>query len=151
MKVTKIILLALVLLYLLSGRLIAQDIDIHNMVGKKLSEVTKKYGKPIHQDKTNPDMVCTFYKDADGSMTFVSDNNGIYQAETYKSYNTQGEARKDIDNCISKAISGGFVCDTVSIDDFQLSKPRVKSTLQIIKNKITNKTDLHAKAVRTEG
>lgn len=151
MKITKIFLLVFILVYLLSGRLIAQDIDVHNMVGKKLTTIIKKYGDPIHQDKSNPAMICTFYKTNDGSMTFVSDNEGVYQAESYKSYKSQSDARSEIDNCISKAISNGFSCDTVSIDDFQLSKPGVKSTLQINKNKITNKTDLHAKAVRTEG
>jgi hypothetical protein len=151
MRITKIFYLVLVMIYFLSCRLIAQDINIHTMVGKKLTEVIKKFGNPVHQDKSNPEMVCSFYKGDAGSMTFVSDNNGVYQAEAYKSYKTQGEARNEIDDCISKSISNGFSCDTVSIDDFQLIKPGVKGTLQINKNKITNKVDLHAKAVRTEG
>ncbi|MFZ0454784.1 MAG: hypothetical protein WCE54_02210 [Ignavibacteriaceae bacterium] len=151
MKIIKVIILLLILLCLLSGRLIAQDINVYNMIGRKLTEVIKVYGNPIHQDKSNPDMVCTFYKGEDGSMTFVSDKKGVYQAESYKSYGSSGEARSDIDKSISKALSDGFKCDTVSVDDFQLTKSGVKSTLQVNKNKITNKTDVHAKAVKTEG
>lgn len=151
MKVIKIIVLLLILICLLSGKLIAQDINVYNMIGRKLNDVIKIYGKPVHQDKSNPDMVCTFYKGDDGTMTFVSDNKGVYQAETYKSYGSPGTARSDINNSISKALSDGFKCDTVSIDDFELIKTGVKSTLQVNKNKITNKTDIHAKAVRTEG
>ena len=151
MKILKIIILLLILICLLSGKLIAQDINIYNMIGKKLTEVIRIYGTPIHQDKNNPDMVCTFYKGDDGSMSFVSDKNGVYQAETYKSYSSSGAARSDIDRSISKAISGGFICDTVSVDDFQLTKSGVKSTLQLNNNKITKKTDVHAKAVKTEG
>jgi len=144
MKITKIFYLVLFLLYLFSARLIAQDINVQNLIGKNLSE-------PIHQDRSNPAMICIFYKGSNGTMSLVSDNNGVYQAETNKSFNSEKEARADVDNCISRAISNGFVCDTVSINDFQLSKTGVKSSLQINANKITKKTDVHAKAVESEG
>ncbi len=151
MKITKIFYLVLFLLYLFSARLIAQDINVQNLIGKNLSEIIKKYGEPIHQDRSNPAMICIFYKGSNGTMSLVSDNNGVYQAETNKSFNSEKEARADVDNCISRAISNGFVCDTVSINDFQLSKTGVKSSLQINANKITKKTDVHAKAVESEG
>jgi len=151
MKIIKIFLLMIILLLLLSGRLIAQDLNVYNMIGKKLTHVIKVYGNPIHQDKSNPAMVCTFYKGNNGTMSFVSDKNGVYQAETYKSYSSSGAARSEINKSIAKAISGGFKCDTVSINDFQLIKSGVRSTLQVNDNKITHKTDVHAKAVRTEG
>jgi hypothetical protein len=144
-------LLLVILLCLLSDKLIAQDINVYNLIGKKLSEVIKIYGKPVHQDKSNPAMVCTFYKGDDGTMAVVSDNKGVYQAETYKSYSSSASARSEIDKSISRAISKGFTCDTVSIDDFQIIKSGIKSTLQVNKNKISNKTDVHAKAVRREG
>ncbi|MEJ2614286.1 MAG: hypothetical protein P8Z35_04970 [Ignavibacteriaceae bacterium] len=151
MKILNIIIILLILLLLLSGRLIAQDLNIYNMIGKKLNYVIKVYGKPIHQDKSNPEMICTFYKGNDGTMSFVSNKKGVYQAETYKSYSSPGKARSEIDKSISKAISNGYKCDTVSVNDFQLIKKGVKSTLQANDNKITHKTDVHAKAVRTEG
>ena len=151
MKVFKILLFLVILLCLLSGKLIAQDINIYGTIGKKLSEVIKIYGNPIHQDKSNPAMVCTFYKGQDGTMTFVSDNAGVYQSETFISYKSSAEARSDIDKSISKAIANGFKCDTVSVDDFELTKKGVLSTLQVSNNRITKKTDVHAKAVRTEG
>lgn len=151
MKIFKILLLLVILLCLLSGKLIAQDINIYSTIGKKLSEVIKIYGNPIHQDKSNPAMVCTFYKGQDGTMTFVSDNAGVYQSETFISYKSSAEARSDIDKSISKAIANGFKCDTVSVDDFELTKKGVLSTLQVSNNRITKKTDVHAKAVRTEG
>ena len=151
MKLTKIFSLVLLLVCLFSGKLIAQDINVQNAIGKKLTEIVKKYGNPVHQDKSNPAMVCVFYKSGNSTMSFVSNDNGVYQAETNQSFNTEKEARADIDECISSAISKGFVCDTVSINDFQLTKPGVRSSIQINANKITKKIDVHAKAVKTEG
>jgi hypothetical protein len=151
MKIIQIIMLLLILLILLSVRLIAQDLNVYNVIGKNLTYVIKVYGNPIHQDKSNPAMICTFYKGKDGTMSIVSDKNGVYQAETYKSFSSSVEARSEINKSISKAISIGFKCDTVSVNDFQLIKKGVKSTLQVSNNKITKKTDVHAKAVRTEG
>jgi hypothetical protein len=146
MKPLKVVFFTLILIYLLAGRLIAQDINVHNMIGKKISDVVKLYGNPVHQDNSNPDMICVFYKGDNGTMTFVSDKDGIYQAEVYKSYSDEKAARSETDKMISKSISNGFVCDTVSINDFQLTKPGVQATLQLNKNKITHNMDVSVKA-----
>ena len=150
MKTSKIFLLVLALIYLLSCRLLAQDINVHYMIGKKLSEVVKKYGNPIHQDKSNPAMICMFYKGDNFTMVFVGDNDGVYQAEASKSYSTEKEARSFADDFISKSISDSFTCDTVTVNDFKLSKAGVKATLQLMKNEITKKIDINVKANKSE-
>ena len=150
MKLIKIFLLVLILIYFLSGKVIAQDINVHNMIGKKIADVVKKYGDPIHQDKSNPEMICMFYKGDNGTMTFVGNDQGVYQAEAYKSFDSEKEARNAVDDFISKSISNSFVCDTVTINDFSISKTGIRASLQINKNQITKKTDINVKSKKSE-
>jgi hypothetical protein len=151
MKAAKIFLFVLIIISLFCGKLVAQDLNVHYMIGKKVADVLKKYGTPVHQDQSNPAMVCVFYKVNDASMTFVGDNNGIYQTEANKSYVSGREARFDVDNFISKSISNRFVCDTLSINEFELSKAGVKVSLNISENKLTKKIDVYVKAKDSEG
>ncbi len=150
MKLTKIFLLVIILINFLSGKVIAQDINVHDMIGKKIADVVKKYGDPIHQDKSNPEMICMFYKGDNGTMTFVGNDQGVYQAEAYKSFNSEKEARNAVDDFISKSISNSFVCDTVTINDFTIAKTGVRASLQINKNQITKKTDINVKSKKSE-
>ena len=73
---------------------IAQDISVHNFIGKSQKDVVKKYGKPVHKDNSNPEMICSFYKSGSNTMIFVADKKGIYQAEASKSYDTEGQCKK---------------------------------------------------------
>jgi hypothetical protein len=149
MKSYKLFIITLVL-FLFPLTLVAQDINVHNFIGKKQSDVIKKYGKPVHQDNSNPAMLCMFYKTDSNSMIFVSNADGIYQAEANESYPNEKKARKDVSALISNSISNGFAVDTVSANDFQLRKPGVNVQLQMSDNKITNKYDVRVKANKTE-
>ena len=42
------------LIIFLSTSIIAQNIQVHEMIGKKQSEVIKKYGNPVHKDNSDP-------------------------------------------------------------------------------------------------
>ncbi len=138
------------ILFLFPFSLFAQDINVHNFIGKKQSDVIKKYGKPVHQDNSNPDMLCMFYKTDSNSMIFVSNADGIYQAEANVSYAIEKTANKDISDLISKSIANGYDVDTVSIYDFKLRMPGVNVQLQMSENKITNKFDVRVKANKSE-
>ena len=129
---------------------IAQDIAVHNLIGKLQKEVIKKYGKPVHKDDSNPDMICMYYKTGNNNMIFVADKNGVYQAEAVKSYGTESIARKELDAIITASSKNSFLIDTVSINDFNLQKSGVKVDLQISENKLTNKFDIRVKARRSE-
>ena len=129
---------------------IAQDISVHNFIGKSQKDVVKKYGKPVHKDNSNPEMICSFYKSGSNTMIFVADKKGIYQAEASKSYDTEGKARSEIDALITTSIAHSFFIDTVSINDFNIYKSGVKVDLQISENKLTNKFDIRVNAKRSE-
>jgi hypothetical protein len=79
----------------------AQSIDVHNLLGKSQKEVIKKYGNPVHKDNSNPSMQCMFYKNNTSTMIFVADKKGVYQVEATKSFDTESEARSNIDSFIS--------------------------------------------------
>ncbi len=142
--------LVLFILFLFPISLLAQDINVHNYIGKKQSDVIKKYGNPVHQDNSNPDMLCMFYQSGTNSMIFVANAQGVYQAEANVSYSAEKNARKDVSTLISNSISNGFAVDTVSVNDFKLHKTGVNVQLQMSDNKISNKFDVRVKANKSE-
>ncbi len=150
MKKIKIFFVSFLLVCLFPVLMFAQDISVHKFIGKTKSEVIKKYGNPVHQDNSDPNMMCMFYQTKTNRMIFVSDKDGIYQSETTVNYGNESKARSAVDEFIAGSITDGFVVDTVSINDFQLSKTGVKADLQINENKITKNFDVSVKARRSE-
>ena len=128
----------------------AQNIQVQDMIGKKQSDVIKKYGNPVHKDNNDPSMMCMFYKTNISTMIFVADANGIYQAEATKILDTEKDARKEIDIFISSSLETGFIVDTVTTSDFHLHKKGTKVDLQLNENKLSKKFDLRVKANRVE-
>jgi len=150
MKTRSIFFISLLLICLIPILLRAQDISVHKFIGKTKKEVIKAYGNPVHQDNSNPAMVCMFYQTKTKRMIFVSDQDGIYQSEASATYDTEEKARIEVDSFISGSVADGFAIDTVSINDFQLYKTGVKADLQLNENKITKNFDISVKARRSE-
>lgn len=150
MKTQKIFLVSILLIFLIPVINNAQDISVHKMIGKTQREVMRKYGKPVHRDKSNPAMDCMFYKTKTRRITFVANQDGVYQAEATASYNTERKARSVIDNFITHSLAENFAVDTVTVNDFTLHKHGVNATLQLCKNNITNKFEIRVKAHKTE-
>ncbi|RPI73458.1 MAG: hypothetical protein EHM47_06060 [Ignavibacteriales bacterium] len=140
---------AICFICLLTVPVSAQDLNVHNYINKNKSEVTKKYGKPVHQDVSNPEMICMFYKGSSGSMIFVSDKEGIYQSEAQLSYSSESEARRALDTFIKNSVAESFAVDSVTTSDFKVEKPGVKVDLQIYENKLSKKFEVKVKAHRT--
>ena len=128
----------------------AQDISVHKFIGKTKADVIKKYGNPVHQDNSNPDMICMFYQTKTSRMIFVSNKDGIYQSEATTNYSSEAKARTVVDDLIKNSVADGFAVDTVSANDFQLHKTGVKTDLQITENKITKNFDVSVKAHKSE-
>jgi hypothetical protein len=149
MKTYYVIFKLFLALVLIPVSIFAQDIEVHKLIGKSQSDVIKEYGKPVHQDNSNPAMVCMFYKTNANSMIFVSDKDGVYQAEATATYNKEMEARSAIDDFISGSISDGYAVDSVTTSDFHLQKTGVKVDLQISENKLSKKFDIRVKANRS--
>lgn len=146
MKTNITILLTFFLFLLLPAFILAQDIAVHNLIGKQKKDVIQKYGNPVHQDNSNPDMACMFYKTSEYSLIFVGSKEGIFQAEANVSYPSEDKARLIIDNFISESVSNGFTIDTVTVSDFEVHKKGVRADLQLIKNNITKRYDISIKA-----
>jgi hypothetical protein len=128
----------------------AQDVSVQNLIGKPKSEVIKIFGNPVHQDNSDPAMMCMFYQDKTTRMIFVSDKNGVYQSEATVEYSTETKARSAVDKFIASSVASGFKVDTVSANDFEVHKTGVKTDLQLSENKITNNFVVSVKARRSE-
>ena len=128
----------------------AQDIAVQNLIGKSKNEVINKYGKPVHQDNSNPAMICMFYQDKTTRMIFVSDKDGVYQSEATVSYSTETSARKAVDKFIINSVADGFEVDTVTTNDFEVHRKGVKTDLQLSENKIAQNFVVSVKARRSE-
>jgi uncharacterized protein YegP (UPF0339 family) len=150
MKEKKYFFLSFFLICLIPILLIAQDISIHEFIGKPKSEVIKQYGNPAHQDNSNPDMMCMFYQTKTIRMIFVSNKEGVYQSEATVNYDSESSARKAIEDLMKNSIADGFAVDSISANDFQLHKTGVKADVQMIENKITKNFDVSVKARKSE-
>jgi hypothetical protein len=128
----------------------AQDISVQNLIGKSKSEVIKKFGKPVHQDNSNPAMICMFYQDKTTRMIFVSNKDGVYQSEATVTYSTETLARKAVDKFIINSVADGFDVDTVTTNDFEVHKKGIRTDLQLSENKITKKYVVSVKARSSE-
>ena len=128
----------------------AQDISVHKFIGKTKAEVIKKYGNPVHQDNSNPDMICMFYQTKTIRMIFVSNKDGIYQSEATTNYSSEANARTAVDELIKNSVADGFAVDSVSVNDFQIHKSGVKADVQMTENKITKNFDVSVKAHKSE-
>jgi len=147
MKTQKKLLASLFLLCLFPFFIIAQDISVHNMIGKTQNDVINKYGKPVHRDKSNPAMDCMFYKTKNNRLTFVANQDGVFQAEANAYYSSEKKARNALNEFITGSISANFIVDTVSTEDFTLSKEGVNIELQLCENKIKKKYEIRVKAL----
>ncbi len=150
MKNFKIIFLYIFYFTFFSTLLNAQNLQVHNMIGKKQSEVIKKYGNPVHKDASNPSMLCMFYQTKISTMIFVSNAEGVYQAEATKIFDLESNARTEIDLFISDSRNNGFDVDSVTTSDFHLHKKGTKVDLQINENKLSKKFDIRIKASKVE-
>jgi hypothetical protein len=150
MKTIKMFFVLFFLVCLFPVLIVAQDISVHEFIGKTKSDVIKQYGNPVHQDNSNSDMMCMFYQTKTVRMIFVSNKEGIYQSETTVNYSTEAKARASIDDLIKSSLIEGFTVDTVSVNDFQIHKTGVKADVQMTENKITKNYDVSVKAHSSE-
>lgn len=147
---TKIFFPICLALLFFSANIVAQDIEVHNFIGKSNKDVINKFGKPVHKDESNPDMICVFYKSSTGTKIFVSDKSGVYHVEALESFPSEKDARSVIDKFIGNSISKGFAIDTVSASDFRVTKKGVRADLQIAENKLSKTYDVKVMANRSE-
>lgn len=128
----------------------AQDINVHYLIGKKQSEVIKKYGEPVHRDNSNPEMLCMFYKNKLNTMIFVANKKEVYQSEALKAYDSNKDAMKELDACILGSVKNGFTIDSVTTSDFHLRGKGIKAELQMNENVLSKRFEIRMKASKAE-
>ncbi|OGU55860.1 MAG: hypothetical protein A2V66_17990 [Ignavibacteria bacterium RBG_13_36_8] len=138
------------LYFIINSLLKAQEIKVHTFVGKSLNDVITSYGKPIYQDKTNPDMICTFYQTNTKKYVFISDANGVYQAQADLNFKTKEEAQSVLDDLIINCIQDGYKSDTLGTDKFKIH--RKGNLLEVNVSQLTddNKCLISVKATKSE-
>ncbi|MCU0333364.1 MAG: hypothetical protein MUC75_08450 [Ignavibacteriaceae bacterium] len=127
MKARNCFFVSFFLMLLIPSFLNAQDISVHKFIGKSKADVIKKYGNPVHQDNSSPDMMCMFYQSKTNRMIFVSDKDGVYQSESTTNYSSELNARNAVDELIKISMADGYAVDSVSVNDFQIHKAGVKA------------------------
>ena len=127
----------------------AQDINVQNMIGKNKDDVINKYGKPVYMDDSNSEMLCMFFKTNDTDITFVSDTQGIFQAEVRAAYSSEKSAQSVLDRYLKKASADKYSIDTVETNAFTLKGAVAKVEVQLLRNPITKKYNLNIKAKRS--
>lgn len=150
MKTIKHFIVSFFLMILFPILLSAQDISVHKFIGKTKSDVIKKYGNPVHQDNSNPDMMCMFFQSKTNRMIFVSNAKGVYQSEATTNYDTEAKARSVFENILQNSRTEGYAVDSISVNDFQIHKTGVKADVQMTENKITKNFDVSVKAHKSE-
>jgi hypothetical protein len=150
MKARNCFFVSFFLMLLIPSFLNAQDISVHKFIGKSKADVIKKYGNPVHQDNSSPDMMCMFYQSKTNRMIFVSDKDGVYQSESTTNYSSELNARNAVDELIKISMADGYAVDSVSVNDFQIHKAGVKADVQMTENKITKNFDVSVKAHKSE-
>lgn len=145
-KLYSIIILSL----FLSNLLDAQEIAVHNFIGKNLKEVVSNYGKPVYQDKSNPAMICTFYKFSNGDFVFVSDQSGVYQANADAKYNTKESAVSALTSFIGDCLKNGYLVDTLDAQNYKIHKKGCKLEVTYYLKPQTGKPQIKVEAKRSE-
>ncbi|MCF8241483.1 MAG: hypothetical protein K9J16_08845 [Melioribacteraceae bacterium] len=128
----------------------AQDIKVHEMIGKPMNDVFKRFGKPVHQDKSNPAMHCVFYKSSTRQIVFVADKQGVYQAELTEAYGAEQKANDAIKNLLDECINQDCRVDTVNAAEFNLKGHGVKFNISLFQNSYSKKYEIRVKANRSE-
>ena len=125
----------------------AQDLDAYKFLGKTSEDVRNHYGKPVHIEDSNPSMICIFYKTNKNTMTFVSDENSIFQTDVLVFYENQSAAKTELDKVISQANQQSFATDTLSSTEFKLKKESVVFDVEMVPDPNSTKYEisLHGK------
>ncbi|MFZ1290610.1 MAG: hypothetical protein WAR79_11005 [Melioribacteraceae bacterium] len=130
---------------------ISQNLKVYQIIGKKIDFVISKFGKPVHQDRSNPNMQCIFYKTKTSQSVFVSDNEGIFQAECSHYYDKKNSAKDELNIFIAKCKNEGYEIDTVNISEYNLNKPGVKVNVVLFENNFSQKYEIKVKANKSVG
>ncbi|MBU1101000.1 MAG: hypothetical protein KKA84_11410 [Bacteroidetes bacterium] len=143
--------LTLLLLLLLSTSDLLAQKEVYDMIGKKMNNVIKTFGKPTYHDKSNPDLECIFYQTKDHRIAFVGNQNGIYQVEKCVFYNGKNAASNSFTQMLKKCCQKGFEVDSLDTYEYELKYSGITMNLSLYENSVLNKFEVRIKASGNEG
>ncbi len=129
----------------------AQDLSTYNMIGEKLSTVFAKYGKPVHHDKSEPEMECVFYKTKTYQMVYVANQQGVYQVQGFNIYSDKTSAKKMLHNLLADCQKKGFTTDTLNVSEYDLRAKNIEVKFSLFENPHSHKYELKMEAFKREG
>ena len=151
MKAARLMPFFLILSFLLIQiNLTAQDINVTKLIGKNLDTAVKQLGKPVHQDRSNKEMECVFYKSKSHQIILVANKQGIYQAEGMKCYDSKKSAQNMLNSVISQALSMGCKVDTVNASEYHIDKTGCEANIILLENPSSKKYEVKIKASSRE-
>jgi hypothetical protein len=151
MKSARLIPFSLILSFLLiQMNITAQDINVTKLIGKNLDSAVKQLGKPAHQDRSNKEMECVFYKSKSHQIILVANKQGIYQAEGMKCYDSKKSAQKTLNSIISQALNMGCKVDTVNASEYNIDKKGCEANIVLMENPSSKKYEVKIKASSRE-
>jgi hypothetical protein len=139
-------LIVIMSLLVISVNTVAQDINVTKLIGKSLDSAVKKLGKPVHQDRSNKEMECVFYKTKNHQIILVANKQGIYQAEGMKRYNDKKSAQRMLSKIIGEALKSGCVVDTVNATEYNIDKKGCEANVMLMENPSSKKFEVRIKA-----
>jgi hypothetical protein len=147
MQTAKLLSLLLIISFLLIPRsLTAQDVNVTKLIGKNLDSAVKQLGKPQHQDRSNKEMECVFYKSKTHQIILVANKNGIYQAEAMKRYDDRQSALKLLNSIVKESLNAGCNVDTVNASEYNLDKKGCEANIMLLENPSSKKFEVRIKA-----
>ena len=129
----------------------AQDLSTYNMIGEKLSTVITKYGKPVHHDKSEPEMECVFYKTKTYQMVYVANQQGVYQVQGFNIYSDKASAEKMLNDLLADCKKKGFTTDTLNVSEYDLRAKNIEVKFSLFENPHSHKYELKMEAFKREG
>jgi hypothetical protein len=150
MKATVKILLTIIFSAFISESLDAQQIKYCQIIGKGISDVLRVYGKPVHQDLTNPNMKCIFYQTKTSRTTFIADKTGVYQIQADLSFDSENDAVTSINKFLTDCVSRKYEIDTLNPGNFNIRASGVRMTLNLFQNTYMKKYEVKFKAEKSE-
>ena len=137
-----LMLLQLVVVMFFFPNILSAQIDVLDYIGKSQPEIISKLGKPAYVDDSNSSMVMTFYKSVNSGKTFVSDENGTYQAEGTQYFDSEENCKSTLHNYITELIKQGFSVDTLSVSAYTSEKLGIICSYNYSLNSISNKYEI---------
>ena len=120
------------------------------MIGENLNTVVRKYGKPVHHDKSNLAMECIFYKTKTYQMAFVADKNGVYQVHGFNIFDDKQNALSTMNKVLNSCSKKGFVTDTVNVSEFDLRAKNIEVKLSLFENPHSKKYEIKVDGFKRE-